>query len=348
MPDPFDIRRLLRAAQAAPSILNTQPWVLRVVADDRIQLRAEPGRDPEGRERHLKVTDGRGREMIISCGAALFNLVLAIRVTGHDPVVGVARDREKDPNLLATVNIGLDRPQAATIQDQHLYEAIQLRHTIREPFEPPKLPMNIMTHLEQAGRMGPVDAHLLPMRERTGFSHWAAEVNRRLRKNTRYVDELRAWTGPNAGGGRGVPTGAFGPLPEEGDSPIGDLGLAWDPRRRVPYYKDRNAQLIVLRTRDDKTADWMYAGQALQRLLLTATHYGVQASFMTQPFEELDRQPGKHPDKLWPWPRTWHIVIRLGYARERYETPHESNLKFQEGRTAQTPSIPGGIPRGAP
>ena len=48
MLDPFatdeSIFRLIRAAQAAPSIQNTQPWSFRIVADDRIELRANPGR----------------------------------------------------------------------------------------------------------------------------------------------------------------------------------------------------------------------------------------------------------------------------------------------------------------
>ncbi len=362
MPDPFDLSRLLKAAQAAPSILNTQPWLFRPVADDRIQLCADPRPDPNyprGRELHLKVTDKRAREMVISCGAALFNLLLAIRVTGHDPVVDVVQGQDvaellegqaKDPVLLATVEIGINRYRATTRMEQHLYDAIQLRHTIREPFGPPKLEMNLVTHLEQAGRMGPVNARLLRRWERREFVNRAADVNRRLKKDDDYKDELRKWTGPNAVGGRGVPEAAFGPLPEDEDqSPIRDLGLAWRGRggRKRARFEEENARLIVLTTQSDTTADWMYAGQALQRLLLTATHFGVQASFMTQPFEELDRRREERRNQLrpWPWPRPWHIVIRLGRTRERHGTPH---VKFQDIRTAQTPSIPGGIPRDAP
>ena len=113
--------------------------------------------------------------------------------------------------------------------------------------------------------------------------------------------------------------------------PLGDrdLGLAWRVlgERRRARFEEKNARLIVLTTESDTTADWMYAGQGLQKLLLTATHFGVQASFMTQPFEDLDRQPRKRPDTLWPWPRPWHIVIRLGSTPERDYTPHV-NVKF--------------------
>jgi len=359
MPDPFDLSRLRLAAQAAPSILNTQPWLFRPVAGTFIQLLADPGPDPDdpkGRDRYLEATDRRAREMIISCGAALLNLLLAIRVTGHEPVIDVVggqditdlvRGRKKKPVLLATVDIGINRHREATIEERNLYEAIQQRHTIREPFQPPRLPMNLVTQLEEAGRMGPVNARLLHPWETRRFVSWAAEVNVQLRMNSGYVAELKEWTGRNAVGGFGVPTGAFGPLPEDEDhSAIRDLGLAWRVlgERRRARFEEKNARLIVLTTESDTTADWMYAGQGLQKLLLTATHFGVQASFMTQPFEDLDRQPKKRLDTLWPWPRPWHIVIRLGSTPERHDTPH-ANLKFQDMRTPQTPSIRGGLPR---
>ena len=70
-----------------------------------------------------------------------------------------------------------------------------------------------------------------------------------------------------------------------------------------------------------------------RQLLLTATHFGVQASFMTQLFEERDRRPEDRRNQLWPWPRPWHIVIRLGRTPERHETPH-ANPRFQDMRTA--------------
>jgi hypothetical protein len=92
--NPFDITRLRAAADAAPSILNTKPWELNQVAADRIELRPDW-------TRHLEVIDPRHRELFISCGAALFNLRMAIRVTGHDPVIWLLPDAMKERGLLA-------------------------------------------------------------------------------------------------------------------------------------------------------------------------------------------------------------------------------------------------------
>ena len=108
MYDPVtDIGRLIDAAKAAPSVLNTQPWLFEIVADDRINLRAE-------RERWLKYIDPKRRELFISCGAALFNLRLAVRVAGHDPVVWLMPDEKNQPDLLASVEIVSTRAHPPT------------------------------------------------------------------------------------------------------------------------------------------------------------------------------------------------------------------------------------------
>jgi hypothetical protein len=81
-------------------------------------------------------------------------------------------------------------------------------------------------------------------------------------------------------------------------------------KRRRARFEEKNARLIVLTMESDTTADWIYAGQALQQLLLTATHRNVPASLITRPFEERDSQREDRRNQLWP--RPWHIVIRLG------------------------------------
>ena len=65
-------------AGCAPSLHNTQPWRF-TVGRDAIELHADSGR-------RLRV-DPDGREIVISCGAALFGLRLAVRSLGRQPVV---------------------------------------------------------------------------------------------------------------------------------------------------------------------------------------------------------------------------------------------------------------------
>jgi hypothetical protein len=76
---PEEIARfVVGAAVHAPSVHNTQPWWFGH-AGQEISVHADT-------ERRLRVADPHGREMMISCGAALFNIRVALRYLGLVPV----------------------------------------------------------------------------------------------------------------------------------------------------------------------------------------------------------------------------------------------------------------------
>jgi len=265
--EPFDMTRLMRAVDLAPSILNTRPWKFEKVAADRIELRPDW-------ERHLRIIDPLHRELLISCGAALFNLRLAIRVTGHDPVVWLFPDEQAtgrecpdhgrncavgDP--LASVEIVTRRTHPVTVTEQRLYEEIPHRHTVREPFGH-RMSMNVQAELEQAARKEGARARLLHRRETRRLLREAAQVDQELKLNPAYLDELRQWTGSNATPERGVPTDRFGPEPASRRyPPVRDLSPAW-PGTRLGKRKFERPQLIALETESDTPSDWLRAGQA--------------------------------------------------------------------------------------
>jgi hypothetical protein len=75
---------VVAAAVWAPSVHNTQPWWFGAGGQE-IGLYADAGRQ-------LMVADPRGREMMISCGAALFTARLALRSLGYIPETSVLPD----------------------------------------------------------------------------------------------------------------------------------------------------------------------------------------------------------------------------------------------------------------
>ena len=78
------VRYVVASAVWAPSVHNTQPW--RFSADGQeICLHADP-------VRQLTVADPDGREMLISCGAALFTARLALRSLGYIPEAALLPD----------------------------------------------------------------------------------------------------------------------------------------------------------------------------------------------------------------------------------------------------------------
>lgn len=315
----FDMTRLMRAVDAAPSILNTRPWKFDKVDDHRIELRPDWGR-------HLRTIDPLHRELLISCGAALLNLRLAIRVTGHEPVVWLLPDEEPAGpacphcghtcgvgDLLASVEIVTRLAKPVTVTEQRLYEEIPRRHTVREPFGH-KMPMNMQAELEQAARLEGARARFLHRRDTRRLLREAAQIDQKLKSNPAYLAELRLWTGSHATPEHGVATGEFGPEPTSRRyPPVRDLSLAW-PGTRQGKKKFERPQLIALETESDKPSDWLRAGQALQRLLLTATYYRLQTSFLTQELEEEDRtMPAfQSARQWWRWPESAQMVIRVG------------------------------------
>lgn len=317
----LDMTRLRIDVDAAPSILNTRPWQVDQVAADRIELRPEWAR-------HLPVIDPRHRELLISCGAALFNLRMAIRVAGHDAAVWLLPDEQTGETavcahcgqrcglgkIIASVEIEIHRTHPATRTEQRLYAAIRRRHTVREPFRQ-AVPVKLLTELERVARMEGADARLLHRAETRRLLRGIAAVNKELAFDQSYLAELTRWTGNgSSSGGLGVPDTALGPMPTSRRRPlVRDLGLLSHPDRRRDKF-EKHPQLIVLETKTDTPSDWIHTGQALQRLLLTATCHDVEASFLTQQLELEDRKilNPQFAQRWMPWPEHEQMVIRVG------------------------------------
>lgn len=345
MPSPFatnaSLFRFIRAAQAAPSVHNTQPWSFWVRADDRIELRANW-------KRYLAVADPRARELTISCGAALFNLRIALRAAGYEPVVWLVPDPNNDPDLLACVEAAANKTPRPAASEQRLYDAIPQRHTNRGPFTGPAVPMNIITELGHAARREQAYLRLLHPRAARTMLRAVAKADRELAADQAYVQELRQWTG-DATPSYGVPAAAFGPLPRKPlpgrmPAPVRDLGLGRPGIRPVERFEKR-ARLLVLSTEHDRPQDWLRAGQALERVLLTATRRGVATSLLSQPFEIKDRH-WSPAQRRPPGYEYTHMVIRLGYGPPIAVTPRAADPDVVDCRLK--PPLPVRMPEMAP
>ncbi len=310
VPIPADqVSYLIRTAARAPSVHNTQPWRFKV-SEDAIELYADP-------RRKLRM-DPVGREMLISCGAALFGLRLAIRSLGYRPDVDLLPDPGR-LRLLARVRLSAGPP--LTDGERRMLEAIPHRHTHRGPFADEPLPNGLLAALQHDARAEGADLVLV----QPGIIHrQLAEIvnaaSRRQDLDSSARAEIRRWTRVIGSTARdGIPAQAFPVTRIPTTSQLGRLRQRdFDLGRELGLLTSGGppaAATAVLVTRGDHRADWLHAGQALHRLLAHAADRWVFASLYTQPLEA--------------------AVIRT-LIRSRLGLPGEAQMLLQLGRARNT------------
>ncbi len=269
--DPSRLTALLHAATLAPSSHNTQPWLFRV-GEHAIDLLAD-------RTRALPVNDPHDRELTISCGCALFNLRVAAAAAGLQARLQLLPD-PADADLLARVQL---EPADGALALAALAAAIGARRTCRERFAPRAIAADAWPTVAAAAAAEGATLQCLERDEqRDAACALVAEGDAKLWADPRWRRELAAWMHPRRrGDGLVLPALA---------APVAQLVVRSFDLGHGVAAKDRELAagspvLAVLWTAGDTPADWLAAGQALQRALLAGVQQGLQASHLNQPVQ---------------------------------------------------------------
>jgi hypothetical protein len=306
-------RFLLRYAVLAPSIRNTQPWRF-VIDGDALELYAD-------RDRALPSIDRRGRELVISCGAAL--LLLRVALERFECSARVALfPRGTDEDLLARLEL---RPGRLTTHELRvLFPAIQSRHTQRMPFDGRTLPAPLLDQLRsdaqaEGARLIAIESEDL----RKAVGRLVAEGDRQQAASPTFRRQVASLLRSNFSLRRdGLPgyTQGWGWL----RSLLMPGAIEQDGWGEDVAVDDFMAAvhapcLAVFATEQDNPRAWLCAGQAVGRVLLRACNAGVSASFLSQPIEvaalrqQLGRLVGGRAQP--------QVLLRLGYGAEAQATP---------------------------
>jgi nitroreductase len=301
------LTRCVQLAALAPSLHNSQPWRFRITGRT-MELYAD-------RSRRLDALDGSGRELLISVGAALFTLRVALRSEGW--TTNPALFPEPDtPELIARLELQRTTTPSASVTA--LAGAIALRHTNRWPFTPDVVSADAMEELTAAATAQGATLTVAGAVSRNAILGLGQVAERRLRERGGYRAELSRWTRPTPGRHDGVPPTAVGPWDAMERLPIRDFGLMHAQPWRTSERFEAYPTIAVLTTHGDGPPQWVTAGQALQHVLLVATRRGLATTPISQPVEIPAIRELLTDTTAGQWAQ---MVIRIGHGPPAAATP---------------------------
>jgi hypothetical protein len=304
------IRDAVALACRAPSLHNTQPW--RWIFDHSgLHLFAD-------RMRVVLSTDSTGREVLLSCGAVLDHLRVAMAAAGWDMIVERFPDPH-DPDHVAALKF--TPISIVTDAQRERADAILARRTDRLPFDaPPEWPS-----MEVRLRLTVIPHHVMTdivlERDRPMLAE-ASRLTEQIRScDPSYQSELDWWTSPFALAD-GVPQNA---LVSDSEAARVDVARSFPSARRTERRRDigeDRSKIIVLSTsHEDARSDVLRCGEALSAVLLECTLAGLATCTLTHitevaPSRDVIRQ-------LMGQTGSPQVLIRIGIAPsgDQQQTP---------------------------
>lgn len=297
----------VEAAIAAPSIHNSQPWQFRF-HDGGIDVYADF-------RRRLERIDPSGRELLISIGAAVFNLRLAMHQQARVPVV-LLYPEPAEPHLVARVKPGGSaRPDPPL---DALARVIPLRHTNRRPFASVPIPGPVLEELVAEAKSEGATLRVADTVGRNAILGLVRTAEQRLRSQGIYRAELPEWTVASHSRHDPLPPRDLGSWDALEALPLRDFGLTQPQLRHPIEPAEPYPAILVLSTDGDDASQWVTSGQALQRVLLRATVHNLAATPMTQPLEIPAVRELVTDTSSDQWAQ---VILRLGYAPPTIRAP---------------------------
>jgi nitroreductase len=298
------VRRAAVRATLAPSVHNTQPWRF-LLSGTTLEVHADWSR-------RLRVLDPRGRQLLISCGCAVFNARAALAAAGYAATVDRFPDPSQ-PNLLARLT--LVQPRTDGLPISRLDSMIETRHTNRRRFLDEPVPEELVDALAQIAR--DEDSKLFPITRsdhRLATARLSQHADELENIDPAYRAEMRAWTSDDPHRLDGVPATAVPHVTggAHDDVPIRDFDTHGSGTLPAETQSGLQQCMVLLGTAQDTPSAWIRAGEALEHILLEITRRGYAASPLTQLIEvAVTNAQLRQELELTMYP---HILLRIGRA----------------------------------
>ncbi len=300
--DRTTVRAAVALANRAPSVHNSQPWRWRI-APSSVHLFLDASRA-------LPATDPEGRDLLLSCGAALHHLRVALLAAGWATRVHRLPD-PGHPAHLAAIELIAAEP---TAEDLALARAIETRRSDRRVFSTWPLPEAFLEHLQDAAHAEGGDLRLLnsdaDVREVARLVEHAA-VEQALTPDL--SQETAQWTGRGRDAEEGVPAINV-PSGPDGAVPVRHFAGRRMAQNELGRDETDGTVLGLLATYGDGPLERLRAGEALSAVLLTATRVGLATDPISQPLEVADTRAQLRERYLGDDGEEPQVIVRLGWA----------------------------------
>ena len=314
-PDQATLRAAISLACRAPSVHNSQPWQWRTT-EHTVHLLAD-------RSRRLGQTDPRGRDLAMSCGAALHHLQIALAAAGWATRVHrLPNPRHSDH--LASVEMS---PMTPTDEDLILAAAITHRRSERRRLSSRAVPNQLVQRLADAAQAsGGLLAAAADPDVRARLVAAAVEAAARQNSAAGYRAELVEWSGRGRLSDDGVPAAN---VPARGVAERTLRAFAAGEAVEAEPAADAGGadELLLLATTSDDLRSQLLAGEALSAVLLTGTAMGLATCPLTQPLE-VEETRRTIRDELLGGSWTPQALVRVGWLPTSIdplpETPRRS------------------------
>lgn len=268
------MRELVRYAVLAANGHNTQPWKF-TLKEDVIEIHPDY-------TRRLPVVDPQDRELWISLGCALENLLVAARATGYAPEVSY-------PDAVDYIHIRLT---ADTPRQEPLFEVIGLRQNTRSEYDGQPIKVADLDKVQALLlEPGVTVRYVINSAELETVLEYVNQGNLQQYAEKAFIDELIYWLRFNKKEAIASLDGLFSRCSGNPEVPRW-LGQMFVASTKPHQQADADAKklhsssgAVVIASESDDKATWIRTGQVYERIGLQMTLLNIKSAFLNQPIE---------------------------------------------------------------
>jgi hypothetical protein len=296
------MRELVRYATLAANGHNTQPWKF-AIKENAIEIHPD-------NTRRLLIVDPNDRELWISLGCALENLIVAARAVGYVPEVTYP-----DVGDFIHIRLTVDTPQGGP-----LFDAIPIRQNTRSEYDGQSIKSDDLDQVQAVLlEPGVVLRFVTNQADLEMVLEYVNQGNLSQYADKSFLDELIYWLRFNQKEALTSLDGLFSRCSGNPEVPrwLGQMFVAdIKPQQQADIdakkLRSSPGAVVVASESDDKTT-WVRTGQVYERIALKMTSLNIKSAFLNQPIE-VEHVRGQFQSALRLGNALPQLLVRFGYA----------------------------------